>query len=119
MKQVCSSSSRLRKLYDEANVPTTDHLTKNPFRNTRVVELEEQHGYGFALRHALYHCCVDTPYVCVIQHDRTFMRPTPVTEVVSAMRNDPEQRIKYVGLTMRSNLMYYDVFGDKYGRRAV
>ncbi len=111
---------RLRKLCDEANLPTTNHQTKkNPFRNTRVVELEERHGYGFALRHALYHCCVDTPYVCVIQHDRTFMRPTPVTEVVSAMMSDPEKRIKYVGLTMRSNLMYYDIFGGKYGRRAV
>lgn len=109
---------RLRKLCDEANFPTASTRTKNPFRNTRVVELEERHGYGFALRHALHHC-VDTPYVCVIQHDRTFMRPTPVTEVVSAMRNDPEQRIKYVGLTMRSNLMYYDIFGGKYGRRAV
>jgi hypothetical protein len=118
-KNYIEFKSRLRKLCDEANVSTTDHPTKNPFRNTRVVELEERHGYGFALRHALYHCCVDTPYVCVIQHDRTFMRPTPVAEVVLAMRNDPEQRIKYVGLTMRSNLMYYDIFGGKYGRRAV
>lgn len=108
---------RLRKLCDEANSTSSDQ-TKNPFRNTQVVELEERHGYGFALRHALYHC-VNTPYVCVIQHDRTFMRPAPVAEVVSAMRNDPEQSIKYVGLTMRSNLMYYDIFGGKYGRRAV
>jgi hypothetical protein len=107
---------RLRKLCDEAAASSTQ--SKNPFRNTCVVELEDRHGYGFALRHALHHS-VNTPYVCVIQHDRTFMRPTPVTEVVSAMRNDPEQRIKYVGLTMRSNLMYYDIFGGKYGRRAV
>ena len=88
---------RLRQLCDEANGPTQ---TKNPFRNTHVVELDERHGYGFALRHALYHC-VDTPYVCVIQHDRTFMRPTPIKEVVGAMEIDSE-RIKYVGMSMRS-----------------
>mmetsp|Transcript_22799 Transcript_22799/g.54952 ORF Transcript_22799/g.54952 Transcript_22799/m.54952 type:complete len:708 (+) Transcript_22799:94-2217(+) len=106
---------KLRKLCKEANEPSQ---TNNPFRNAKVVELEERHGYGFALRHALYHC-VETPYVCVIQHDRTFMRPTPIKEVVSAMDNDPEKRVKYVGMNMRSNLMYHDIFSGKYGRRAV
>lgn len=118
VKNYAAFKSRLRKLCNEANLPNTSTRSENPFRNTRVVELKERHGYGFALRHALYHC-VTTPYVCVIQHDRTFMRPTPVAEVVSAMRNDPEQKIKYVGLNMRSNLMYYDIFSGKYGRRAV
>jgi hypothetical protein len=73
-----------------------DAESKSPFRNTRVVELEERHGYGFALRHALHHC-VDTPYVCVIQHDRNFMRTTPIKQVVKAIICDPQQRIKYVG----------------------
>ncbi|KAL9180117.1 hypothetical protein ACHAXT_008087 [Thalassiosira profunda] len=106
---------RLRKLCDEANA---SDRTKNPFRNARVVELDERHGYGFALRHALYHC-VDTPYVCVIQHDRTFMRPTPIKATIHAMENNPNQRIKYVGLSMRSNLMPYDIFAGKYGRRDI
>lgn len=114
-KSYTDFKSRLRTLCEEANEPSQ---TKNPFRNTQVVELEERHGYGFALRHALYHC-VDTPYVCVIQHDRTFMRQAPIKEVVSAMENDPDQKIKYVGMSMRSNLMYYDIFSGKYGRRAV
>ena len=91
---------------------------KCPFRNAKVVELDERHGYGFALRHALRHC-LDTPYVCVIQHDRTFMRPTPIKETIHAMENDPEQRIKYVGISMRSNLMSYDIFAGKYGRRDI
>ena len=106
---------RLRNLCEKANRPTE---TTNPFRNTQVVELEERHGYGFALRHALYHC-VNTPYVCVIQHDRTFMRPTPIHRVVSTMDNDPQNKVKYVGMSMRSNLMYHDIFSGKYGRRAV
>ncbi|KAL7540619.1 hypothetical protein ACHAWF_006735 [Thalassiosira exigua] len=104
----------LRKLCEGASAPTDDN---NAFQNTEVVELDERHGYGFALRHALYHC-VATPYVCVIQHDRTFLRPTPVSEVVAAMENN-RGIIKYVGMSMRSNLMYHDVFSGKYGRRAV
>ena len=97
---------------------STTKKKKSPFNNTKVVELQERHGYGFALRHALYHC-VQTPYVCVIQHDRTFMRQTPIKQVVQAMESDPEQRVKYVGMSMRSNLMYHDIFSGKYGRRAV
>lgn len=84
----------------------------SPFHNAVVEELDERQGYGFALRHAL-RCCVSTRFVCVVQHDRTFMRPTPVKETVEAMFRHPN--IKYVGMSMRSNLMYRDIFVGKYG----
>ena len=104
----------LRQVCDDANNSST--ISPSPFRNAEVVELPTRHGYGFALRHALRHC-VDTPYVCVIQHDRTFMGTTPMRSVVHAMMNNPDQ-IKYVGCSMRSNLMYRDIFLGKYGKSA-
>lgn len=85
----------------------------SPFFNSVVEELEYRQGYGFALRHALREC-ISTPYVIVIQHDRTFMRPTPIHETVKAMWH--HRNIKYVGMSMRSNLMYRDHFLGKYGR---
>jgi hypothetical protein len=91
---------------------------KDSFYNTRIVSLEERHGYGFALRHALIHE-VKTPYVCVIQHDRTFMRTTPMEEVVRCMANKRNGNIKYVGISMRSNLTYRDIFLSKFGRTAL
>ena len=90
----------------------------NSFYNTRIVELEERHGYGFALRHALFHE-VKTPYVCVIQHDRTFMRTTPMEDVVRCMSNKRNGNIKYVGISMRSNLTYRDIFLSKFGKTAL
>jgi len=90
-----------------------DAPADSPFQNASVEELDSRHGYGFALRHALRHC-VTTPFVCVIQHDRTFMRATPIRQVVDAMWRHPN--IKYVGMSMRSNLMYRDIFLSKYGR---
>jgi len=100
----------LKKLCEEAS-----GVKSSPFFNTRVVELNERHGYGFALRHALYYE-VKTPYVCVIQHDRTFMRSTPIKEVVNVMMNkNTNGAIKYVGFSMRSNLTYRDIFMSKYG----
>mmetsp|Transcript_13003 Transcript_13003/g.36616 ORF Transcript_13003/g.36616 Transcript_13003/m.36616 type:complete len:700 (-) Transcript_13003:3171-5270(-) len=84
----------------------------SPFNHTTVHELDVRQGYGFALRHALREC-VDTPYVIVIQHDRTFMRPTPVAETVRAMWYN--LNIKYVGMSMRSNLMMRDLFVGQYG----
>lgn len=85
----------------------------SPFFNTHVEELESRNGYGFALKHVL-HECVATPYVIVIQHDRTFMRKAPIRETLTAMFNNP--KIKYVGMNMRSNLMYCDQFVSKYGK---
>lgn len=84
----------------------------SPFYNAVVEELVERQGYGFALRHALRHF-VSTQFVCVVQHDRTFMRATPVKETVEAMFRHPN--IKYVGMSMRSNMMYRDIFIGKYG----
>jgi hypothetical protein len=81
--------SRLRILCHDANSSTDDdddstgEKKRSPFHNTEVIELDERHGYGFALRHALYNY-VHTPYACVIQHDRTFMRTTPIQEAVTA-----------------------------------
>ena len=91
--------------HDEAKVDS-------PFCHTTVHELEVRQGYGFALRHALRNC-VDTPYVIVIQHDRTFMRPTPINETIRAMYYN--SNIKYVGMSMRSNLFMRDQFIGQYG----
>jgi hypothetical protein len=98
---------RLRELCENA----TDG---SPFANTTVHELDSRQGYGFALRHALRHM-VATPYVCVIQHDRTFMRPTPMKEAMEAMWQ--HRNVKFIGMNMRSNLTYRDIFLGKYGRK--
>ncbi len=96
---------RLCKEFDEPDI-------SSPFCNTSVYELDSRQGYGFALRQGLREC-VATPYVIVIQHDRTFMRPTPVAETVRAMWYN--SNIKYVGMNMRSNLMMRDQFASQYG----
>lgn len=98
LKQLCANAKN-------------DH--NSPFQNTEIVELDERHGYGFALRHVLREY-VKTQFVCVVQHDRTLMRPTPINETVHSMWRHPF--IKYVGMSMRSNLLYRDIFAGKYGR---
>jgi hypothetical protein len=88
--------------------------TTSAFQNTNIIELPDRHGYGYALKHVVTHH-VTTPYVCVIQHDRTFVRPTPISETVHAMWR--HLAIKYVGFSMRSNLLYRDIFLAKYGKQ--
>lgn len=46
------------------------------------------------------------------------MRYTPIQEVVESMRNS-NGSIKYVGMNMRSNLLYRDIFLSKYGSGAL
>lgn len=106
-------AERYRQFKDALKALCANATESSPFYNAVVEELDSRHGYGFALRYALYHC-VTTPFVCVVQHDRAFMRPTPIREVVQTMWNHP--RVKYVGMSMRSNLMYKDLFLSKYGR---
>lgn len=72
-------------------------IQPSPFTNTQVFELEERNGYGFAVRETLERCNITTPYVCVIQHDRTFMRPTPITQVVRAMIGIRKRRFEWEG----------------------
>jgi hypothetical protein len=97
----------------EGTTSSTENSILSPFCNTSVHELDVRQGYGFALKHALQEL-VTTPYVIVIQHDRTFMRPTPLKETITAMWHN--SRIKYVGMSMRSNLLYRDIFIGQYGR---
>ncbi len=98
----------LKRLCRECNEPGIS----SPFCNTTVHELDDRQGYGFALRDGLRKC-VATPYVIVIQHDRTFMRPAPIAETIRAMWYN--SNIKYVGMNMRSNLMMRDQFVGQYG----
>ena len=83
----------LRELCNQAKLGASQDLTTKLFRNTVIEELEERHGYGFALRHALQHC-VPTPFVCVIQHDRTFMRPTPLKQIINCMLKNPIVKVR-------------------------
>lgn len=62
-------------------------LTRNPescLHGADLMALDERHGFAHALRRGLMR--VETPFVLVAQHDRSFVRPTDVREVVLAMR---------------------------------
>ena len=47
-----------------------------------LIELKERHGFGFAVRSAMFNH-VQTPMVMIVQHDRTIMRPVDVPAIVS------------------------------------
>ena len=46
------------------------------------------------------------------------MRETPIKDAIQAMINDKSGDIKYIGMNMRSNLNYRDIFLSKYRRTA-
>lgn len=70
------------------------------WKSMEVLKLEKRVGFGFAVKAALQ--AVTTPFVLVIQHDRTFMRPFGCARaLLRHMEADP--RLKMVGLPTRSN----------------
>eukprot|EP00927_Polykrikos_kofoidii_P009440 TRINITY_DN13935_c0_g1_i1.p1 TRINITY_DN13935_c0_g1~~TRINITY_DN13935_c0_g1_i1.p1 ORF type:complete len:387 (+),score=62.23 TRINITY_DN13935_c0_g1_i1:36-1163(+) len=77
-----------------------------------VFELDSRHGFGFAVRAALP--LVRTPYVFVMQHDRSIMRPANIRRLVAAMERDPA-RLKYIGLPTATTLGHKSHVLSKYG----
>lgn len=88
----------------EEYVETLERLAQEApqphWRHVQILRLQDRHGFGYAVRAALK--LVETPFVCVLQHDRSFMRPfASVRSLLAAMQND--QRLKMVGLPTTSN----------------
>lgn len=97
----------VKKLAEAKVVPEWEHV--------EVLPLEERQGFGFAVKAALEH--VTTPWVFILQHDRTFMRPfTRVEALLKTMKADP--RLKMVGLPTTTNdpTNYLETMATKLGR---
>jgi hypothetical protein len=85
--------ARIRQLSQEGGL----------FANSQMVECEERMGFGYALREAINQPgLITTPYVIVVQHDRTFMRSVDLNAVLRAM--DAHEQLFYVGLPTSSVL---------------
>jgi hypothetical protein len=85
--------ARVRKLSQEGGL----------FANSQMLECEERQGFGYALREAINKPgLITTPYVIVVQHDRTFMRSVDLHSVILAM--DAHKELFYVGFPTSSVL---------------
>ena len=69
------------------------------WEHVHLLELQEHFGFGFAVREAL--SLVTTEYVCVVQHDRTFMRPVDFARILRGMDAHAAQ-VSYVLLPTTS-----------------
>lgn len=88
------------------------------WEHVEVLTLEERQGFGFAVKAALEH--VTTPWVFILQHDRTFMRPFHRVEaLLRTMEADP--RLRMVGLPTTTNdpTNYLETMATKLGRNKV
>ncbi|CAK8997716.1 unnamed protein product [Durusdinium trenchii] len=84
----------------ETSVGHAENQTPSVWKNVEIVRLAERQGFGFAVKAALE--LVTTPFVCVMQHDRTFMRPfRDALVLLKAMMQ--ESRLKMVGLPTTTN----------------
>ncbi|KAL1522528.1 hypothetical protein AB1Y20_017515 [Prymnesium parvum] len=81
-----------------------------------LLELEENHGFGFAVRRALEE--VRTPLVCVIQHDRTFLR-TVALEPIARRMLLAAGAVGYVLLPTRSTARYVHQQSSRLGAHGI
>ena len=86
------------------------------FPRIEMLELTKNHGFGFAVRRALAE--VATPLVCVIQHDRTFLRAVDVGAVVTALV-ESSGAAGYVLMPTRSTANYVHLQRSKLGEHGI
>ena len=95
---------RLRN-YEEykSNIKKMSERSEGLWQHSTIMALTEHHGFGFAVKAALD--LVHTDYVCVVQHDRTFMRPVDFVEILQGMEKEGD-RVGYVLLPTSSTRNY-------------
>ena len=80
----------------------------------RIVRCSERLGFGFALKKALTY--VRTPFVCVVQHDRNFVRRVDIESLVAELEKH-QSWLKYIGLPTTTTLHYPRFVLSKYAFR--
>mmetsp|Transcript_126282 Transcript_126282/g.252294 ORF Transcript_126282/g.252294 Transcript_126282/m.252294 type:complete len:446 (-) Transcript_126282:39-1376(-) len=83
----------LEALLESGNLP----------RSTQLVILEGRNGQALAVKAGLIH--VNTPLVCVHQHDLEFMFDFKLRRVLDVIES-PENDVKYIGMPLLVNLHY-------------
>ena len=78
------------------------------FLGATVVPLQSRHGFGYALREGLRE--VTTEFVIVVQHDRAFLRPCSLPQLLGALRSDEE--VKYIMLPNKLKRNYRETMAS-------
>lgn len=95
---VDEDSARRYKLYIEALKSLLEVASKKSklehFQNCRLLELQDHHGFGWAVKRALD--LVQTELIMVVQHDWAFINRISIDKVCEALLHYSE--VKYVGM---------------------
>jgi len=100
LKPYAAYRNRLDELVEKAS-SSHDDEEAHLFARCRHVRAPRHIGFGGCTSLALSY--VATPYVMVIQHDRTCLRPFDALRIVSAMRAS-QDKVRYVGLPTKASL---------------
>ena len=99
--RVTNEAAEMYKQYI-ANLQALAAEGDGEFARCEVIGLERRGGFGLAVKAALER--VATPFVMVVQHDRSFVQSFPVEAVLASMCAD--RSLKYVGLHTSSTVGY-------------
>ena len=96
------------------------HLVQEPsfeFPNAELLELQQHHGFGFAVHAALQR--VTTPLVCVVQHDRVLLRPVDFGAICNHLLQQADEAVGYVLLPIRATTNYPHRVRVRLGERGI
>ncbi|CAM9438793.1 unnamed protein product [Heterosigma akashiwo] len=120
-EKVTSNSYRNGVISDEM-IPRYEQYIENveqwvksdPRFNAELLVLEERHGFGFAVKRALEQ--VNTKYVMVVQHDRTFIKSFDILPLLQIL-DTPEEEVNYIGFITTSTLNHLERIRGRLGAK--
>ena len=125
-KPAAKSNFRSGRIDDAARTSYVEYkqrlqeLVRKPsfeFPRAELLELQQHHGFGFAVHAALQ--LVTTPLVCVVQHDRVLLRPVDLGAVCSHLLQQEEDTVGYVLLPIRATMNYPHRVRVRLGERGI
>ncbi|CAE7447587.1 unnamed protein product, partial [Symbiodinium sp. CCMP2456] len=111
---VQATSSILKQVTTVLATEITDTSTQTNTSTKKLVILEGHNGQAFAVKAALAE--VETPLVCIHQHDLEFTFDFDLERVLDVLA-DPAVSVKYVGLPLLVNLHYEGIAYQHHGVR--
>jgi len=87
--------------------------SQDKYSNSHMLILEERHGFGYAVKKGLE--LVDTEFVMVVQHDRTFQKPFSMYPLLKILCLSSDAQVNYIGFITTSTLNHVERLKSRLG----
>ena len=111
-----AANAREQAAAASSNGESSAAASEDPWANAEILALPSHHGFGWAVKAAIESGLVQTKYILVVQHDRSFMSNFNLANAVRCMLSSEDQ-VRYLLLPTRSTTTHRETIFCRAGVR--